>query len=137
MREVNPAELPYQWPQGIDPIASVGRVKTLRQVQFPNALAAGASLITTGTELPKEGVLALYQEAFVVFFDDGGQRSGAYSDLSSYKVRKMRWPPFGRGLDMKKLTLAMTNGPKMHIRIGPEMAANATFILTAKEVRSE
>jgi hypothetical protein len=72
------------------------------------------------------------------FFDDGGQRSGGYTDLRSFKVRKMRWPPFGRrGLEMKKLTMATTNGPKMHFRIGPEMAANATFILTAKEVRAD
>jgi hypothetical protein len=41
-------------------------MKALRQAEFPNALAAGASLITTGTELPKEGVLAFYQEGFIV-----------------------------------------------------------------------
>jgi len=98
------------------------------------ALAAGAALVTSGTDLPREGVLAFYQDRIAVFFDDGGERFDDYADLESFKLRPMRWPPFSPG-GLKKLTMEPRYGSRVHCGIGPEMAANAEYVLSAKGVK--
>ena len=115
----------------------MGPRRALERVQFPGALAAGSAFITSGTDPPREGVLAIYQDRIAVVFDDGGERFDDYADLESFKLGPMRWPPkiLQRGMAFKKLTIEPTYGSKVHCRIGPEMAANAEYVLSAKGVR--
>jgi hypothetical protein len=54
-----------------------------RQNQYPDALAAGAALVTSGTDLPRDGVLVFYQDWIAIFFDDDEPRFHNHADLES------------------------------------------------------
>jgi hypothetical protein len=54
-----------------------------RQNQYPDALAAGAALVTSGTDLPRDGVLVFYQDWIAIFFDADEPRFHNHADLES------------------------------------------------------
>ena len=58
--------------------------------------------------------------------EGGSELSESYESFASYRLK--------RGVILRKLTLRGKNGATRHFRIGKEMAANASYILRAKEV---
>ena len=127
MTEVDASKLPYPWAEGIDPIVLWGRSAPFERNRVPGALAAGSTLVTSPrTAWVKEGVLALFQDSLSLYLLDAPESSMRYESLANYRLK--------RGLILRKLTLRDKDGATTHFRIGKEMAANASYILRAKEV---
>ena len=141
MAAVDPARLPYPWPEGAAPKAHMGPNNII--VQMPGALAVGSALGYRGASdsgwRPIEGALAAYSDHFAFFIGDGTWGRALwdldYEGLAKFKLQRSRLPGSG-GVGVKKLSLFGKGGSKHFFRIGPEMAANVNYILTVKEVPS-
>jgi hypothetical protein len=124
-RDIQPSELPFPWPSGSDPMTaweSLGEFKS-----FLTALTAGTILMTAPkASLVLNGVLAFYQDQLTIFLYDGRQWSVGYETIASFRIK--------RGLPYRKLTLHGTDDATRIFRIGPELAANAKYVLSAKGV---
>jgi hypothetical protein len=146
MLTIDPQDLPYPWPDGVEPVSTEwgsrkdirrqvdafreGRFDEMDAVRFPGALAAGSAVVTVPRKPDVKGAhLAFYQDKIGIFWADGRRGVTAYDFLDWFRVR--------RGLMVHKLTLHGTDGVTMHFRIGSEMASNAKYILNAKGVRSK
>lgn len=130
MAIVDPAKLPYPWPDRVDPTSTIGPIHALKSVPLPGALSASKTSVNRSAwDTPREGMLAFYQDRFVIFFVEGGQLSVNYEAVANFKLKRLlRFP------DVRKLTLLGKDGSKMILHIGQEAAANANYILTEKEV---
>jgi hypothetical protein len=130
---IDPAKLPYPLPEGLDPISTIRPLRALDPVRFQGALSAGKTSVTRSTlGPPQEGILAFFQDRFVLFLLDGGQWSVNYDALANFKLKRLlRFPEF------RKLTLRGKDGSKMTFYpMGLEAAANAGYILAEKGVPS-
>ena len=104
----------------------MGRRPPFEPLRFPGALTAGSTRVAAPESgWVRGGILVFYQDALAVFPDSGRQSvKTPYALIASY------------GLKRGMLTLRGTDGTTFNLRIGKEMAANASYILRAKEVRT-
>jgi len=79
-----------------------------------------------GESWVQEGVIAFYQDVLGMFFYSGTRRGLPYTEIASFRLK--------RGLRFRKLTLHGTDGQTRYFRIGPELAANAKYVLSAKGI---
>lgn len=132
-RSVDPNQLPYPLPPGVSPAATSKRSERVELVQFPDAIAAGTAQCPEmytkrrgASVSSSEGPLVFYQNRLVFYADSGETMRCEYTLLQRFSVR--------RGLILQKLTLYGSDGSRMRFKIGPEMAANADYILEAKGI---
>jgi hypothetical protein len=142
---IDPAKVPFPFLPDVPPVVYSGRSGEVRLVEVPDALAAGTAqwrfaYLRKGSQLPdSEGVLAFYQNHLTYFADSGETTTLHYTTITSYLVRR---PLLGRRF-MKlgffaKLWLRVPGHPdnKFKFGLGPELSANAQYILTAAGVES-
>jgi len=126
-KDIRPSELPFPWPDGTDPVTTWGPLGSGEFRDFPTTLTVGTTMMTTpGDSRVEEGVLAFYQDALGMFFYDGTRRGVPYTEIAAFRLK--------RGLRVRKLTLHGTDGQTRHFRIGPELAAKARYVLSAKGI---
>jgi hypothetical protein len=74
----------------------------------------------------QEGVIAFYQDVLAMFFYSGTRRGVPYTEIVSF------W--LSAASAFANSPLHGTDGQTRHLRIGPELAANAKYVLSAKGI---
>ena len=105
----------------------------MQMVPVPGALAAGSAQWPYGFTQPggrlrdSEGVLAFYDDRLIFHADSGADTAVAYKAITEIALKKVLLRP------LVKLQLSVPTQPnvKFKFKLGPELAANAKYILSA------
>lgn len=142
MPTVDPDKLPYPLPPGMPAMANTRRGgRRLHIAPVPGAIVAGSAqcpeayLRPGGRFRDSEGVLGFFEDGFLFYADSGRDRRVDYGQIKSYSVKRGGLMTWRRGFGfMQELTLNGVDGTTVRFRIGRDLAANADYILSAKEV---